>query len=83
MVKRLPRAYIENCFIRATRGDDGQGTLCRGEFMEVLLRLCASMNPKLDIALNSSHLTDFIKEYIEPIYKSSKIVSDRKEIRES
>ena len=83
MTKRLPRAHIENCFIRATRGDDGQGTLCRGEYMEVLLRLCASMNPKQDIALNSPHLSQFMKEYIEPVSKSSNILSDRKEIRES
>lgn len=42
MMRRLPRAHIENSFIRATRGDtdQGQGTLCRGEYMELLLRLC-------------------------------------------
>ena len=51
--------------------------------MEVLLRLCASMNPKQDIALNSPHLSQFMKEYIEPVSKSSNILSDRKEIRES
>jgi hypothetical protein len=46
MNKRLPRAQIENCFIRATRGDTGAGTLCRGEYMELLLRLCNSAHPK-------------------------------------
>ena len=42
MQKRLPSAMIDLAFQRATRGDEGQtlqGTLCRGEFQEILLRL--------------------------------------------
>ena len=38
----LPRARIEVAFIRTTRADEGRGlkgTLCRGELMELLLRL--------------------------------------------
>lgn len=38
----LPRSRIELTFIRTTRGDDGKGmngTLCRGELFEILLRM--------------------------------------------
>lgn len=45
MVKQLPKGFIENCFIRATRGDEGQGTLCRGEYMETLARMVAVSYP--------------------------------------
>lgn len=47
--QQLPRAFVENCYIRATRGDGAKGLggkLCRGEFLDCVLRLCVSVYPK-------------------------------------
>lgn len=81
--KKLIRGQIELCFIRATRGDDAHGvggTLCRGEFMEVLLRCCQSSNPR---QLVSDNLDEFLFIYLKPQYDMSEIYPVRKEIRKS
>ena len=69
MKKKLTRAYIELCFIRATRGDEGkglQGTLSRGELFEILLRMIwAPHDTKKNYDI-SQHLPDFINMFIGP-----------------
>lgn len=63
--KRVTRALMELAFIRATRGDDAvgiQGTLCRGEFLEILLRICLIRHPRQMV---SEYLDDFLFIYIQ------------------
>ena len=74
---------MELAFIRATRGDDAcgvQGTLCRGEFLEILLRMCFIRHPKCMV---SDYLEDFLDIYVKQQYDSSPILPIRKEIRSS
>ena len=62
--KTLTRAHMELAFIRATRGDDAvgiKGTLCRGEFLEVLLRICNIRYPRCMVC---DYLEDFLYIYI-------------------
>ena len=77
--KNLSRANIELCYQRATRGDEGstlQGTLCRGEFIETMLRIVKHFH--MSDKKISSFIKDVITEYIEPFYKESKIPETRK-----
>ena len=63
--EQLPRAFIENCYIRATRGDGVKGLngkLCRGEYLDVVLRLCFSIHPN-DV---SEKLPEFLNKYVLP-----------------
>lgn len=81
--KKITRAHMELAFIRATRGDDAygiQGTLCRGEFLETLLRLCQIRHQRCRL---SDHLEDFLFIYIQGQYERSQILPIRKEIRAS
>jgi len=81
--KRLKKAQIELCFISATRGDNAKGlggTLCRGEFLELLLRLCAQVYPRQALA---PHLPGFIQTYFKQTSLNSKITVDRATIRKS
>lgn len=81
--KMLPRAIVDNAFIRATRDDEGfglAGTLCRGEFLETILRVAHAMKPKKHV---SDHLEGFLKTYLEPTLEESDILPQRKIIRES
>lgn len=74
---------MELAFIRATRGDDAvgiQGTLCRGEFLETLLRVCLVRHPRCMLA---DYLEDFLFIYIRGQYQRSQILPIRKEIRGS
>ena len=80
MKKLLPQAAIENAFIRATRGDEGIGTLCRGEFMEICLRLCSCQYPLQPIA---AYFEIFMEEYIIPIKNTSTFLHLRKQIHSS
>ena len=79
----LPRAIVDNAFIRATRDDEGfglAGTLCRGEFFETILRVAHAMRPKSYVA---EHFEEFIKTYLQPTLQDSDIIPHRKMIRES
>lgn len=79
MKKALPRAQIELCYQKATRGDDGnalKGELCRGEFLEILLRFVKQLHQS-DKKI-SIFIKEFLTNYIEPLYKQSKIISTRK-----
>ena len=64
-VELLTKPMIDLVLIRSTRGDEGfglQGTLCRGEFLEAILRLVKSKYDKEpDLA---PYLEDFLKTYI-------------------
>jgi len=60
----LPRSKIELSYMGATRTDGGKGlagTLCRGEFFELILRLVAQRSPK---QLVSEHFGEFMQIYI-------------------
>ena len=66
---------MEICYIKATRGDKGynrnlSGSLCRGEFMEFLLRL-AKMHHGEQNVIDS--LPGIFKIYLEPLYNQSTI----------
>ena len=80
---RLSRAQIETSYIRATKGDKATGlggTLCRGELLEILLRLCAVSYPKGPL---HPHLQGFLDVYIKPQYERSTVLRDRNALRES
>ncbi len=69
----IQKGQIENNFIRATRGDAGvglKGQLCRGEFMETLLR-CAQnwVQMKHPTCYVSDFIDDFFDLAITPYYK--------------
>ena len=60
----LPKGKVENAYIRATWNDDKVGlrrTLCRGEFMEGILR-CAKDY------VSSKHPTCMVSDYLEDFY---------------
>lgn len=73
--ERLPRSKVELAFIRATRGDAGQGlrgTLCRGEFFECMMRLCHQwVKAPQKIA---EYLEAFFDTYVTPQLKDCTIV---------
>lgn len=78
----LRQQDMEICYIKATRGDKGynrnlSGSLCRGEFMEFLLRL-ANFHHGEGGALET--LPVIFKNYLEPLYQKSTIKSLRKTI---
>ena len=62
---------LELAFIRATRGDDAhgiQGTLCRGEYLETLLRMCIVRHPRCQV---SEYLDEFLFLYVHGQYHKS------------
>ena len=70
----LDRARLELQFIRSTRGDSEYGlggTLCRGEFLETIVRCASAAYPKLVI---SEYLQLFLDQFILPHYDDSKIL---------
>jgi hypothetical protein len=82
--KRLPRSVLELCYQRATRGDQGttlQGTLCRGEFLETILRIVKS--PHQEKRQTAMYVQPFIDEYLLPQLHRSLIPKHRKLIHES
>lgn len=84
-VELLPRPAIELAFIRATRGDDGfglAGTLCRGEFMETLLRALRARYKGMDATV-SQDLPQFLEAYIYPVYRESTLTKERQKMRAS
>ena len=79
----IPRAKIELAFIRATRDDAGtglNGTLCRAEFFELLMRLCSTKFPKQNI---TGHFQEFLEVHIKPINDLSTVLRERKMIQSS
>lgn len=82
----LPAARIELAFIRTTRADDGRGmkgTLCRGELLEIVLRMVwAPHDQKKNYAV-APHVQGFIDRVFMPMYKESTFVQNRKLIRKS
>ena len=87
MIKRLPKAILENAFIRATRDDDGYGlagTLCRGEFFETILRVAHGISLKKKDKTCVGEVSElFVQQYMQPVYDASKIVNHRKKMRGS
>jgi hypothetical protein len=80
-MKKLPQSMISLCFQRATRGDEVStinGTLCRGEFFEMLLRMVKTLHPQKHRV--SPQIQTFLNEFMLPIYNASSIVPDRKYI---
>ena len=71
----LRKQDLELCFIKATRGDKGYnrnlaGSLCRGEFMEFLLRMSRMHHGESNLI---ETLPIIFKTYLEPIYIRSTI----------
>ena len=77
----MSKGKIEVSYIRATRNDASNklgGTLCRGEYLELLLRLASQrfLAPKL----LGPVLEKFLELYIKPFYEASDIIPTRKMI---
>ena len=82
-----PKGNVENAYIRATRNDDKVGlrrTLCRGEFLEGILR-CANdwVKSKHPLHLVSDHIDEYFGLALKPEYDSNCILPLRKLIRKS
>jgi len=63
---------ISLCFQRATRGDEVStvnGTLCRGEFFEMLLRMVKSLHHTKHRL--TPYVQTFLNEFMLPIYNQS------------
>ena len=83
----LPKGQVENAYIRATRNDDKVGlrrTLCRGEFIEGILR-CANdwTRGNFPMAMVSDHLEDYFNLILKPEFDTNTILPLRKIIRKS
>jgi len=60
---------MEICFISTTKTDEGmglKGTLCRGELMDLLIRLAQQVLWKKGEDTLDVHLQDLIMKYIMP-----------------
>jgi len=75
---------MELAFIQTTRTDEGRGlngTLCRGELLDVILRLAKALYlQRKDLHLEA-HVYEMMFKYIIPVYKDSRILKDREIIR--
>mmetsp|Transcript_34104 Transcript_34104/g.52385 ORF Transcript_34104/g.52385 Transcript_34104/m.52385 type:complete len:102 (-) Transcript_34104:459-764(-) len=70
-------------YVTTTKGEETKGlggTLCRGEFFQVILRLCNQIYPKRRIA---PHLQEFIDVYFRGVFEKSLLLRDRALIRAS
>lgn len=75
--EQIQRAWLENAFIRATRGDGEsglRGQLCRGEFFDCIVRIVAAIYPKQKI---SDKIEPFVKKYFGPIHENSQQIKQR------
>ena len=68
---RLTRPFIELALVKVKRGADPKAdgaSLCRGEFLETLLRLCFMRHPRSFV---SDYLEDFLFIYVMGQYQNS------------